>query len=166
MAVSRAKSGASDGPKTTRASTPTAARTASVARLPKSKDATLRNNSPPVCLTDRRSAAANRASEAARAPKVDARRLPNHYWNALLAVSCSALLGGMPRGGERQMKLSIELNEAEGIKLRDEAARLGVEPEDLARAALADLLRNEDEEFRRAAEHVLRKNEELYRRLA
>ena len=64
------------------------------------------------------------------------------------------------------MKLSIELNEAEGIKLRDEAARLGVDPEDLARAALADLLRSEDEEFRTAAEHVLRKNEDLYRRLA
>ena len=64
------------------------------------------------------------------------------------------------------MKLSIELNETEGTRLRDEAARLGVEPEDLARAALVDLLRNEDEEFRKAAEHVLRKNEELYRRLA
>ena len=38
--------------------------------------------------------------------------------------------------------------------------------EALAKAALADLLRNEDEDFREAAEHVLRKNEELYRRLA
>jgi hypothetical protein len=37
------------------------------------------------------------------------------------------------------MKLSIGLNEAEEAKLGDEAARLGVEPEDLARAALADL---------------------------
>ena len=64
------------------------------------------------------------------------------------------------------MKLSIELTETEGTKLRDEAARLGVKPEALARAALADLLSNEDEAFRRAAEHVLRKNEELYRRLA
>jgi hypothetical protein len=64
------------------------------------------------------------------------------------------------------MKLSIVLNEAEGTRLRDEAARLGVEPEDLARAALADLLRSEDEDFRKAAEHALRKNEELYRRLA
>ncbi len=64
------------------------------------------------------------------------------------------------------MKLSIELTEAEGTRLRGEAARLGVEPEDLARATLADLLRNEDEDFRKAAEHVLRKNEELYRRLA
>ena len=64
------------------------------------------------------------------------------------------------------MRLSIELTETEGTKLRDEAARLGVKPEALARAALADLLSNEDEDFRRAAEHVLRKNEELYRRLA
>jgi hypothetical protein len=64
------------------------------------------------------------------------------------------------------MRLSIELTETEGTKLRDEAARLGVEPEDLARAALADLLRNEDEDFRKAAEHALRKNKELYRRLA
>jgi len=64
------------------------------------------------------------------------------------------------------MKLSIELNETEGKKLRDEAARLGVDPEALARAVLADLLSNEDEDFREASEHVLRKNEELYRRLA
>jgi hypothetical protein len=64
------------------------------------------------------------------------------------------------------MKVSIELNEAEANRLRDEAAQLGVDPEDLARAALADLLRNEDENFREAAERVLRKNEELYRRLA
>ena len=64
------------------------------------------------------------------------------------------------------MKLSIELTETEGTKLRDEAARLGVKPEVLARAALADLLSNEDEDFRQAAEHVLQKNEELYRRLA
>jgi hypothetical protein len=64
------------------------------------------------------------------------------------------------------MKLSIELTAAENEKLRAEAARLGVEPEALARAALADLLSNEEEDFRKAAEHVLRKNEELYRRLA
>jgi hypothetical protein len=44
-----------------------------------------------------RSAAANSASEAAQAPTLDARRLPNHNWNALLAVSCSALLDRAPR---------------------------------------------------------------------
>jgi len=64
------------------------------------------------------------------------------------------------------MKLSIELTASETEKLRAEAARLGVEPEALARAALADLLSHEDEDFRDAAEQVLRKNEELYRRLA
>ena len=64
------------------------------------------------------------------------------------------------------MRLSIELSDAETTKLREEAARLGVEPEELARAAVADLLSNEDQDFREAAEHVLRKNEELYRRLA
>jgi hypothetical protein len=67
---------------------------------------------------------------------------------------------------ESRMKLSIELTEAESEKLRAEAARLGVEPEALARAALADLLSNEEDDFREAAEYVLRKNEELYRRLA
>ena len=56
--------------------------------------------------------------------------------------------------------------DAETTKLRQEATRLGVEPEDLARAAVTDLLSNEDQDFRDAAEQVLRKNEELYRRLA
>ena len=64
------------------------------------------------------------------------------------------------------MRLSIEITDAEGTKLRQEAARLGVAPEALARAALADLLSNQEEDFREVAEHVLRKNEELYRRLA
>jgi HEAT repeat protein len=64
------------------------------------------------------------------------------------------------------MRLSIELSDAETAKLREEATRLGVAPEELARAAVADLLSNEDQDFREAAEQVLRKNEELYRRLA
>jgi hypothetical protein len=42
-------------------------------------------------LTAGRSAAANSASEAPWAPKVDAGRLPNDSWNPLLARSCSAL---------------------------------------------------------------------------
>jgi hypothetical protein len=50
-----------------------------------------------VRLTDRRSAAANSASEAGRAPLVDARRLPNHNRGALLDVSCSALLDRAPQ---------------------------------------------------------------------
>ncbi len=43
---------------------------------------------------------------------------------------------------------------------------LGVSPADLARAALADLLADPDEAFQAASDRVLRKNDELYRRLA
>jgi len=64
------------------------------------------------------------------------------------------------------MKITIDLSPAQSERLRHEAERLGLAPEDLARAALADLLVTRDDDFRAAAERVLRKNEELYRRLA
>jgi predicted transcriptional regulator len=64
------------------------------------------------------------------------------------------------------MKLTIELSSAQAERLHREAERLGLAPEDLARAALADLLATRDDDFNAAAERVLRKNEELYRRLA
>ena len=64
------------------------------------------------------------------------------------------------------MKITIDLSPAQAERLRHEAERLGLAPEDLARAALADLLVTRDDDFRVAAERVLRKNEELYRRLA
>jgi TPR repeat protein len=58
-----------------------------------------------------------------------------------------------------------ELLEAESKKLRAEASRLGVEPEELAIAAVLDLL-NRSDDFRDAARYVLRKNKELYQRLS
>jgi hypothetical protein len=64
------------------------------------------------------------------------------------------------------MKITIDLSLAQAERLRHEAERLGLAPEDLARAALADLLVTRDDDFRAVAERVLRKNEELYRRLA
>ncbi len=64
------------------------------------------------------------------------------------------------------MKLTIELSTAQVERLRQVAGRLGLAPEELARAAIADLLATPDEEFKRAADRVLQKNEELYRRLA
>ncbi len=63
------------------------------------------------------------------------------------------------------MKLTIDLSDAQAERLRGEAERLGVAAEELARAAVADLLVTSDD-FATAAERVLRKNEELYRRLA
>jgi hypothetical protein len=64
------------------------------------------------------------------------------------------------------MKLAIELPPAQADKLREEASRLGLSPEDYARAALTDLLGGSEVEFRAVADRVLRKNEELYKRLA
>ncbi|HVP29288.1 MAG TPA: DNA-binding protein [Myxococcota bacterium] len=64
------------------------------------------------------------------------------------------------------MKLAVELSEAQAQRLEEEAARLGVDPTELARAAIADLLSTGSDDFRAAAQKVLRKNEELYRRLA
>ena len=64
------------------------------------------------------------------------------------------------------MKLSIDLSPAQADRLRLEAERLGLTPEDLARAAIADLLATTGEDFKAAADRVLNKNAELYRRLA
>ena len=64
------------------------------------------------------------------------------------------------------MKLAIELPAAQADKLCVEAERLGLSPEDLARAALNDLLSVPDAEFQAAAVRVLTKNRDLYKRLA
>ena len=64
------------------------------------------------------------------------------------------------------MKLTIDLSPEQAQRLRDEAERLGLAPEDLASAVIADLLATPGDDFKTAAERVLRKNEELYRRLA
>jgi hypothetical protein len=64
------------------------------------------------------------------------------------------------------MKLAFELPPAQAEKLRHEAERLGLAAEELARAALVDLLGTPDDDFRAAADRILQKNQELYRRLA
>ena len=64
------------------------------------------------------------------------------------------------------MKLSVDLTPAQVERLRLEAERLGLTPEDLGRAAIVELLGRPSDDFAAAAERVLKKNEELYRRLA
>ncbi|WP_437967470.1 hypothetical protein WMF04_49340 [Sorangium sp. So ce260] len=64
------------------------------------------------------------------------------------------------------MKLAIDLSPAQADRLHERAKSLGLQPEELARAAVADLLTTPEDEFRAAAEVVLQKNAELYRRLA
>ncbi|MBI4861046.1 MAG: DNA-binding protein [Candidatus Riflebacteria bacterium] len=62
-------------------------------------------------------------------------------------------------------QLLIQLSDDEADRLHQEAERLGVRDEDLARAVVTELLSDQDEEFRKAARYVLKKNAELYRRL-
>jgi hypothetical protein len=64
------------------------------------------------------------------------------------------------------MKLEIELSPPQEQRLRQEAERLKVTPEEFARAALSDLLSERDQDFTLAAQRVLQKYSELYRRLA
>ena len=64
------------------------------------------------------------------------------------------------------MRVAIELPQAQAAQLATEAERLGVAPEELARAAVTDLLSAPDEAFQAAANRLLTQNRELYRRLA
>jgi len=63
------------------------------------------------------------------------------------------------------VKLDIDLTPAQADRLRQEAERLKITPEELARAAVADLLAERGQDFKVAAARVLEKYSELYRRL-
>ena len=64
------------------------------------------------------------------------------------------------------MKIAIELNQTQTERLQSIAAFLGVNAEELAQAAVADLVSAGADDFEAAAARVLQKNRELYRRLA
>lgn len=64
------------------------------------------------------------------------------------------------------MKVAIELPPAQAVQLEAEANRLGVSAEELARAAVTDLLAAPDAAFQETAACIIANNHELYRRLA
>lgn len=64
------------------------------------------------------------------------------------------------------MPISVELSPEQEAALLESAKRLKVDPEALAGAAIRDFLVQQDTDFQAAADRVLRKNKELYRRLA
>lgn len=64
------------------------------------------------------------------------------------------------------MTLNLELDDQQAQRLEEAARRLNVSVNDLAKAAINDLLAKPESDFERAANHVLKKNAELYRRLA
>jgi len=64
------------------------------------------------------------------------------------------------------MSISVELDNEQAERLTERARELGVDPRELAKAAVNDLLSRNGGEFERAAKYVLEKNRELYRRLS
>jgi len=62
--------------------------------------------------------------------------------------------------------ISISLPEDAERRLAEMATRLNVRVEDLAEAAVRDLVALPGEDFEAAAQRVLKKNRGLYRRLA
>jgi len=64
------------------------------------------------------------------------------------------------------MTLSVNLPTDAERRLAEVAKRLNVPVQDLAAAAIRDLLAEPTEEFERVARRVLEKHRELYRRLA
>ena len=69
------------------------------------------------------------------------------------------------RGGA-MTNITIALPDDRLAKLQALAVRLGVAPEELIRLSVEELVAQPEEAFARAAEYVLKKNQELYRRLA
>ena len=64
------------------------------------------------------------------------------------------------------MTLNLELDDQQIQRLQAIASRLNVSVSDLAKAAINDLLAKPDHDFEQAAARVLKKNAELYKRLA
>jgi len=62
--------------------------------------------------------------------------------------------------------ITVSLTEGGLQKLQELAARLTISPEDLARIGVEELLALPNEEFRRVMDYVLKKNADLYQRLA
>ena len=62
--------------------------------------------------------------------------------------------------------ITITLSDDLLSKLHERATQLGITPEELVHAGIEELLTLPDEDFQRSMDYVLKKNAELYRRLA
>jgi ParB-like chromosome segregation protein Spo0J len=67
---------------------------------------------------------------------------------------------------EEAMTLAIDLTEQQERALREAAHRLNISPDQLAAAAVRDLVAQTGADFDAAAARVMEKNRELYKRLA
>jgi antitoxin FitA len=64
------------------------------------------------------------------------------------------------------VSISLQLDDEQSRRLEHVAKELNVDPKELARAAINDLVSRPADDFENAVGYVLEKNRELYRRLA
>ncbi len=62
--------------------------------------------------------------------------------------------------------LTVTISDDRFAKLKEVAKGLLVTPEELVAASIKDLLARPEDDFEEAVEYVLKKNKELYQRLA
>ena len=63
------------------------------------------------------------------------------------------------------MQMTIDLSDKQTKQFQQLAKSLSMPPQELVCAAIDDFLLRQPEDFSRAARYVLKKNEELYKRL-
>ena len=64
------------------------------------------------------------------------------------------------------MTITLQLDDEQSRRLLEISRELNVDPSELAKAAINDLVSRPSDDFDCAAQHVLEKNRELYRRLS
>jgi len=62
--------------------------------------------------------------------------------------------------------MTIPLTDEQFSKLKEKAKALGITPEDLVKIEIEDFISTPNEEFKNTMNYVLKKNHELYKRLA
>ncbi len=62
--------------------------------------------------------------------------------------------------------LTVSISDDRFLKLKEVAGQLRVTPEELVAASIEDLPARPEDAFEEAVRHVLKKNTELYKRLA
>lgn len=63
-------------------------------------------------------------------------------------------------------QITVTLSETQRVKLEEKAERLGLSPSALILLSLEEVLARPDDDFQKISAYILRKNADLYRRLA
>lgn len=72
----------------------------------------------------------------------------------------------LPETTKQTMTISLQLDEEQSRRLQAMADQLHIDPSVLAKAAINDMVSRPSDDFASAAQRVLEKNQELYRRLS